>query len=155
MGDAGRAKGLETREFWNEALRLWGDSELSVREFCRQEGLHEHSFYAWRRMLLPKEPSVHASRTLPVKEGDQSVPVRRRQRRRKPIPIADASEETVAASFVELAAPRATECCHCSMELESTGGAKMRVQLASVATPDLAAICQSFWNGGNGGNRTS
>jgi hypothetical protein len=29
---------------------------------------------------------------------------------------------------------------------ENTNGAKMRIQLRSVAMPDLVAISQSFWN---------
>jgi hypothetical protein len=36
--------------------------------------------------------------------------------------------------------------CHCTLELENAGGAKMRIQLHSVAMPDVAAISQSFWN---------
>lgn len=155
MGESNRSKGVETREFWKEAIRLWTDSGLSVREFCRREGLTEHSFYSWRRELLPKKLAAETSPTPLDKDGDQSVPVRRCRRRRRQVPIGDASDETVAASFVELAAPMAAERCHCELELESTDGAKMRIQLTSAAMPDLAAICQSFCNRGNGGNRTS
>lgn len=46
----------ETREFWEAAVRLWKESGLSVRTFCRNEGLTEHAFYSWRRELLPKTP---------------------------------------------------------------------------------------------------
>ncbi len=141
--------------FWKEAIRLWADSGLSVREFCRREGLTEHSFYSWRRELLPEKLAAETSSTLPDKDGHRAVPVRRRQRRRRQVPIGDASDETVAASFVELAAPMAAERCRCELELGSTGGAKMRIQLTIAATPDLAAICQSFRNGRNGENRTS
>lgn len=53
------------------------------------------------------------------------------------------------AAFVELAplvdqglgaAPR----CECIVELEDGDGAKMRVHLRGVPTPDLAALCRSF-----------
>jgi transposase-like protein len=155
VGESNRSKGVETREFWKEAIRLWADSGLSVREFCRREGLTEHSFYSWRRELLPEKLAAETSPTPPGKDGHRDVPVRRRQRRRRQVSIGDASDETVAASFVELAAPMAAERCHCELELESTDGAKMRIQLTNAATPDVAAICQSFWNGGNSGNRTS
>lgn len=155
MGESSRSKGVETREFWKEAIRLWTDSGLSVREFCRREGLTEHSFYSWRRELLPEKLAAETSPTLPDKGGGQFVPVRRRQRRRREVPIGDATDGTVAASFVELAAPMAAERCHCELELESTDGAKMRIQLRSAAIPDVAAICQGFWNGGYDGNRTS
>jgi hypothetical protein len=32
------------------------------------------------------------------------------------------------------------------MELENAAGAKMRVHLKGMASPDLAALSQSFWN---------
>ena len=153
MGKAGRVKGLETREFWNEAVRLWADSGLSVRDFCRREGLNEHSFYSWRRVFVPNEPVLDSNPTSSAKESDEAVPVRR-QRRRRRAPPGDTSDQTVAASFVELAAPMSVERCHCELELEGAGGGKMRIQLTSAAMPDLAAICQSFWNGRNGGNGT-
>ena len=51
----------EAREFWEEALRLWADSGLSVRTFCRREGLAEHSFYSGRRRLLPENASLKAN----------------------------------------------------------------------------------------------
>ncbi len=154
MGKAGTAKGLETREFWNEAVRLWADCGLSVRDFCRREGLNEHSFYSWRRRFVPNESVLDSNPTSSAKEGDEAVPVRR-QRRRRRAPTGDASNETVAASFVELAAPMAAERCQCELELEGAGGARMRIQLTNAAMPDVAAICQSFWNGANGWNRTS
>ena len=34
---------------------------------------------------------------------------------------------------------------NCLMELEDAEGAKMRVRLQGVATPDLAALSRSFW----------
>jgi hypothetical protein len=36
--------------------------------------------------------------------------------------------------------------CECTLELEDTNGAKMRVHVKAVQPPDLAAISQSFWN---------
>jgi transposase len=36
---------------WLELIRLWQQSQLTVREFCEQHRLNEHSFYAWRRVL--------------------------------------------------------------------------------------------------------
>jgi hypothetical protein len=32
------------------------------------------------------------------------------------------------------------------LELENAAGAKMRIHLKNVATPDLAALSRSFWN---------
>ena len=50
MDDSGgKRKQGEAREFWEAAIRLWSESGLSVREFCRREGLAEHTFFSWRR----------------------------------------------------------------------------------------------------------
>ncbi len=48
------------------------------------------------------------------------------------------------ATFVELASlpPTGMECL---IELEDTGGAKMRVHLKGVEAPDLIALSRSFW----------
>jgi len=54
------------------------------------------------------------------------------------------------ATFLELAAtglacsiPAGS--CDCTLELEDADGAKMRVRLSGVATPDLVALSRSFW----------
>ena len=49
-----------------------------------------------------------------------------------------------ATTFLELAAPAP---CECTMELEDAAGARMRVQLSGVATPDLVALSLSFYQG--------
>jgi hypothetical protein len=36
--------------------------------------------------------------------------------------------------------------CACTLELEDADGSKMRVHLKAATPPDLAALCQSFWN---------
>ena len=48
------------------------------------------------------------------------------------------------ARFVELTP--SVSICECTMELEDTAGAKMRVQLKGIGMPDLAAVSRSFWN---------
>ena len=45
----------DQRQFWQLAIEAWQASELSVRQFCKQEGLSEPSFYAWRKRL--KKPA--------------------------------------------------------------------------------------------------
>lgn len=56
----------EQQQFWQMAVETWRSSGLSVRQFCRQEGLSEPSFYSWRKKLTnvnkpapgnPKEPA--------------------------------------------------------------------------------------------------
>jgi hypothetical protein len=65
------------------------------------------------------------------------------------------SEAPVAATFVELASlagaaelvpPRAGGVPECLLEFERAGGAKLRVQLKSVAVADLVALGRSFWS---------
>ena len=46
--------------------------------------------------------------------------------------------------FLELVPPLTAG--ECLLELENAAGAKMRVHLKGVASPDLAALSRSFWN---------
>lgn len=41
---------------WRERLAQQERSGLSVRQFCKEQGLTEYSFYAWRRRLRKHEP---------------------------------------------------------------------------------------------------
>ena len=146
MDESSKSKRVETREFWEEAIRLWADSGLSVREFCAREGLAEHTFYSWRREVLPDNALPEISQESLVTSGGEAPTDGRRRRRRKPVAAADVPETTVSAPFIELMAPTSAGLCHCTLELENTDGTKMRIQLHSAAMPDLAAISQSFWN---------
>ncbi len=56
------------------------------------------------------------------------------------------SERGAMAGFLELAPPTQTGAGECTLELEDTGGAKMRIHLKGCQTPDLAALSRSFWN---------
>ena len=44
-------KETDQRQFWQMAVEAWQASGLSVRQFCKQEGLSEPSFYGWRKRL--------------------------------------------------------------------------------------------------------
>ena len=56
-------------------------------------------------------------------------------------------EGDAAATFLELTPPQGASAGlgECLLELEDAEGAKMRVRLQGVATPDLAALSRSFW----------
>jgi len=41
----------DKEQFWRMAIETWQASGLSVAKFCKQEGLSEPSFYAWRKKL--------------------------------------------------------------------------------------------------------
>lgn len=45
---------------WRLVISRWRRSGLSVREFCRSEGVSEPSFYVWRRKL--EAPKAETSR---------------------------------------------------------------------------------------------
>ena len=146
MDESSKSKRVETREFWEEAIRLWNESGLSVRDFCAREGLTEHTFYSRRRELLPENTTPEIKQESPTMSGGEAPTTGRRRRRQKQVVADDMLQGTVAAPFVELVAPVSADLCRCTLELENSNGAKMRIQLRSAAMPDLAAISQSFWN---------
>lgn len=50
-----RAFDLELERRWRERLQEFQRSQLSVREFCRDEGVKEHTFFWWRRELARRQ----------------------------------------------------------------------------------------------------
>ncbi len=53
MANGQRDKKLETR--WRRLLRRQATNGMSVRQFCRVEGVSEASFYAWRRTIAQRD----------------------------------------------------------------------------------------------------
>jgi hypothetical protein len=41
---------------WAERIATQQGSGISVKQFCKEQGLTEYSFYAWRKRLQKKEP---------------------------------------------------------------------------------------------------
>ena len=99
MDESSKSKRGETREFWEAAIRLWTESGLSVREFCGREGLAEHTFYSWRRELMPESPAPEVIQEPSATEGSEAPADGRRRRRRKPI-ANSASASTSAVEFL-------------------------------------------------------
>jgi transposase-like protein len=95
MDESSKSKRVETREFWQEAIRLWAESGLPVREFCNREGLAEHTFYSWRRELMSTGPAAEVIQEPSATEGDVPGDGRRRRRRRQVADPAGASTSTV------------------------------------------------------------
>ena len=151
MGDSNKSKRGEAREFWEAAVRLWSESGLSVREFCRREGLAEHTFFSWRRELRADSVAQKDGQAASDESGRVATTGRRRRQGRKVAgdgseENAGKPEENVAAGFIELVSPASAGVCCCTLELENEGGGKMRIQLKSATMPDLAALSRSFWN---------
>jgi len=50
----------ERMEFWRQAVAQQEQQGRSVRTFCRERGLNEHSFYAWRKRVRSQPPVTFA-----------------------------------------------------------------------------------------------
>jgi hypothetical protein len=72
--------------------------------------------------------------------------LKRRLEEKNGKPAGIPSGARAAAPFIELAPPASGGPCDCILVLESASGARMKVHLKSIATPDLAALSRSFWN---------
>ena len=51
----GKRRDSQREAGWREVLARHGSSGLSVRAFCRREGLPQSAFYAWRRILQQRD----------------------------------------------------------------------------------------------------
>jgi len=45
----------DQQQFWQMVLETFKSSGLSVRNFCKQEGLSEPAFYSWRKKLTKSD----------------------------------------------------------------------------------------------------
>ena len=79
MDESGKSKRVETRKFWEEAIRLWAESGLPVQEFCGREGLAEHTFYSWRREVMPESPAPEVNQESSATEDEAPTDGRRRR----------------------------------------------------------------------------
>ena len=50
--------------FWRTAVRQQQVSQLKIREFCRQQGLAETAFHAWRREIQRRDRQAAQSKSL-------------------------------------------------------------------------------------------
>ena len=57
---------LGRQSYWRQVLARWRRSGLSVRAFCRAEGVNEPRFYWWRRKLGQVEPREPGPVFVPV-----------------------------------------------------------------------------------------
>src|SRR3954467_13273729 len=60
MTDAisGKETALRKAEEWSERIAAQQRSGISVKQFCKEQGLTEYCFYAWRKRLQKKEEPV-------------------------------------------------------------------------------------------------
>ncbi|MCO8124731.1 hypothetical protein NHH03_23540 [Stieleria sp. TO1_6] len=55
----------ETAKLWQERLRRFASSRMSVAQFCLSEGVSQPSYYKWRKKLreLPSDAKIKPSAT--------------------------------------------------------------------------------------------
>ncbi len=58
----------DQQQFWRMAIETWQASGLSVRQFCKQEGLQEPAFYIWRKKLTGSDTESENLDTSPFIE---------------------------------------------------------------------------------------
>jgi transposase-like protein len=95
MSESSKSRRVETREFWKEAIRLCAESGLSVRAFCKREGLAEHTFYSWRHKLRPQSPAPDVIQESSATEDEAPTDSRRRRPRKAVANSASASTSAV------------------------------------------------------------
>jgi transposase-like protein len=149
MDKSRKSRRVETREFWEAAIRLWAESGLSVREFCSREGLVEHTFYSWRRELMPKSPAPEvnqgASATVDGEAPANSWRRCKRRRVARPIGANTSAVEFLPVRIVgdELSRANAAsvETATGAAPIEIVGPSPWRVQIfASFDPTTLAAV---------------
>ena len=55
MSSSEKMSDREQRQFWQMVFEAHASSGLSVKQFCKNEGIAEWSFYSWRRKLFGKK----------------------------------------------------------------------------------------------------
>ncbi len=75
MSDNGKVTKADQTEFWKMVLETYKSSNLSIHQFCKQEGLHEWAFYSWRRKLAGQQPQKFVTPTTPDNPAFIEVPV--------------------------------------------------------------------------------
>ncbi|TWU29040.1 IS66 family insertion sequence element accessory protein TnpA [Novipirellula artificiosorum] len=65
----------ETVKLWQERLRRFDRSRMTVLKFCRNEGVSQPSFYRWKKKLC-ELPSDAKPKPKPSTTGVQFMPLR-------------------------------------------------------------------------------
>jgi transposase-like protein len=56
----------EREQFWRRHIDRQRASRLSIRDYCDRHGLHEHSFYSWRRSIAERDRDGKAALSPPL-----------------------------------------------------------------------------------------
>ena len=107
----------ETAKLWQERLRRFDRSQMTVVQFCRNEGVSQPSFYQWKKKL--RQPPSDA-KPKPSTTGVQFMPLR----------LATESTKQIAPKSDEQAAPLVA----CTT-IELPGGVRIRVEVPTDRQP--------------------
>ena len=59
MSNEQKNSSTRDRQFWQKTIETWQNSGMSIRKFCKAEGLQESTFYNWRKKLTDSQSQVN------------------------------------------------------------------------------------------------
>lgn len=66
---------MERRELWRQRITQQEKNGLSIRVFCREQGLSEPAFYAWRQRLRSENHPVRFARVETKPAAESAAPI--------------------------------------------------------------------------------
>ena len=115
------ARSAEKEAFWRMVMEEHRNSGFTIKKFCKQQGISEPSFYAWRKRLEKRDAEGQApSALVPVNLVDEQDDAQRK------LESATLRIETPSGFTVDIQADSTAGAAGIAVELErqwrSTGG---------------------------------
>jgi hypothetical protein len=66
-------KAVEHRELWKQRISEQTSTQQPVRAFCRERGLKESTFYAWRKRFSLESPMAQAAAPVAPQPSDAAA----------------------------------------------------------------------------------
>ncbi len=71
---AGRTdRNLEKEQYWRQVVKGHAGSGLSIRQYCRDRGVSQPSFFAWRRELIRRDSTLNKPAKPSSKRAESKV----------------------------------------------------------------------------------
>ena len=61
-----RTISIQREQFWRRHIDRQRASRLSIRDYCARHGLHEQSFYSWRRTIAERDGRAQPAPSQPL-----------------------------------------------------------------------------------------
>ena len=75
MSETTAAEGVPTKaDQWHERIAEQERRGISVRQFCKEQGLAEHSFYGWRKRFRERQQPMRFALVETRRTGQESTP---------------------------------------------------------------------------------